>query len=183
MTKTEQRVALAKDVIKQLTKKELRAVKGEYVSGPLSKAARQLNDISEYSESGFIYLNENLDMRDLINNQLKAKTCTVCVKGALFLAHILRNDKVTLDEFINVELGNLRDKEASCPIPAFTPRQLDEIEMLYESDGFFRGRVINWSDNDIKKFKTIRKRLPSKPDERLKAIMRRIIKNKGRSII
>jgi len=191
MKRTEMRVALARDVLKQIKASRLRVVSGRYVDGPLQTALkRKLNSAAPDMWSPVPDEVCNLDARDLIKGEFKGKPCSTCAKGALFVAHVLRNDKVTLERFVNVELQHLtstvENEGEENPIPAFTPRQLDEIEMLFESQSFFNAHHDGetWTRNQLNKLRGYRLKLKGKAARvRLETIMKLIIRNKGRKIV
>lgn len=167
MNKPEMRVALARDVIKQLKTKQLVATHGGYVTGPLKNKANRKNWADDSSD--------DLNMRDLIKGEFKEDSCYVCAKGALFLAHILRNDKVTLNQFLNAQFVPSKTNPL---VPAFTPRQLEEIECLYEGFTYLDG-----TNAALVKVEAANKQIKGRGQERLIAIMKLIIRNKGKKIV
>lgn len=82
-TRAERRVTLAKDVLAQLATARFRAQRQTYFRVNLTKDERG---------------NPNGSLKDI----LPEKVCTVCAKGAVFAAHVLRNNEFSI--------GNLRDE-------------------------------------------------------------------------
>jgi len=187
MKRTEQRVALAKDVLKQIASKQYTIMHGEYIGGALHNEAVELDSRRAFNtQYRYTQPKKEQDMRDLLEGDLKGAGCKVCSKGALFMAHILRNDRVTLSEFVNVSLGyiqqSVKKDGRKNPIPAFTPRQLDEIEVLFEGKSFIDGNAFSTSEG-LKLKAALKKLFRLSPENRLAAIMRRIIRNKGTKVV
>jgi hypothetical protein len=118
-TKAEKmRVALAKDVQLQLKSRAFRVETGNYCSGTAYDTVYNLGDTKPDG-----------DVRNLVGSKLTK--CTVCAKGALLIAHVLRNDKITVDEFIDFADGGLKEDN---PVDSFTDKQWAEIEILFEGE-------------------------------------------------
>lgn len=78
MTKAEMRVAVAKDVIKQIEAKKYQAVCGQYIS---------IGDAVSDFFRGLLGLNPKAQKEQLQKYmpELTGQTCEVCAKGAAFL--------------------------------------------------------------------------------------------------
>ena len=190
-SKAEQRVTLARDVIRQI-QGWLEVEAGAYITGDLFYT---ITDQVELENGG------KQDARKVLKKlRREGEPCTVCAKGALLIAHVLRNDKMKLERF-----QKLADGLLACSSPgsgtyprgiAFTAKQLDEIE------GLFEGGIVG---EETKRFFTSEEEQavkdwygyqdPCTPwsgflipriesdHERLIAIMRLVIKNKGKKIL
>ena len=168
MTKAEKRVAIAKDVLKVL---DLRNV----------KAARATGYFREVD-------GPNGDFGCTIP---KKNTCTVCAKGGLMLAFMDRfkfsppvirlgiGDGAVVKEVGGKMVRTLNEKYISKKLrPIFGQNMLDDMEALFEGSGkgFWSGcniqSQIAWGEN-------FRKFLFGDDKKTLRGIMGNIIKNKG----
>lgn len=152
MTAAQKRVAIARDVIKQL-KIKLTSACHLYFWGEIDDIIGGANPLS--------------DVRELIKkSNVKENLCEVCAKGALVIAHILRFNGVNVSDFRRAEnrIGN------ESPIPYFSDRQFNLIEALYEGNGV---------DDDSSWRKFYRRIDCLFDEERIIAIMKEIIRRKG----
>jgi hypothetical protein len=153
------RVQIARDVLKHLNTRGVKVKTGQYVDGPVYEAM--------YERSCDLELDQ--DAQKLLR---KVKPCTICAKGAILIAHVLRNDKMNALSFQNWADGDLKDGD---PTGAFPSNMWRAIETLFERDddvglrSVAEYRLIDWAAAH----------LPSNDKKRLRAIMNRIIKTKG----
>lgn len=151
----QKRVAIARDVIKQL-KSELIGACHLYFYGKIYDILSAEN-------------NPLADVRALIRKaKIKKNLCDVCAKGALLIAHILRFDKMNVSEVQRAE----RLIYSYSSIPYFTNEQFNLIETLYESNGYKLGPASPW-----RKFYDRIDDLRN--EDRLIAIMKEIIRRRG----
>jgi hypothetical protein len=123
--KAEARVLIAKDVIKQLKAKKLRALSGTYVRVRQNRGGKLFRDQD---------VEDGLDVRDVLRQ--RAKQCDVCAKGAILIATIMKFDNMpVMPEFLSsdafdvlgmVACGNRYDG-------FFSQGQLDQIERAFEN--------------------------------------------------
>lgn len=162
LSKSAQRVAIARDVLLQLRKKRFHSKLGSYVKIPnlweIDDTDRQANEcISDGSA-----------------------TCLVCAKGALFMSHVMKTNHISLNE-VN-DIGEFRIKKR---LKMFSKRQLDMIECAFEK------RVVEDDDRVLKDYDNIHEQITPLAHSaikfgrkynqlnRLSAIMKNIIKNNG----
>ena len=162
LSKSQQRVAIAKDVLLQLRKKRFRSKLGSYVRIPnlwgVEDNYRQANECI-------------LD---------GSATCQVCAKGALFMSHVMKTNHISLRDVDDI--GEYKIKER---LKMFSIGQLDLIECAFEK------RVIEDGDRILRDYNDINESYTSlsksaiqfgrkhKKADRLSAIMKNIIKNNG----
>lgn len=104
---------------------------------------------------------DEVDIQKLMAGRNVAK-CEVCAKGAMLVAFAMKHDKAKASIFgLYADAGNSDCLEALSG--TFSRSQLDDIEAAYEG---FRNGVL-WL------------RAYSNDEDRLRAIMRRIVKNGG----
>jgi len=149
LTKCEQRVEIAKDVIKQLKLKTLVPLSGTYVTPTV---------ITQTDEDEL----QGQELDKLISE--KKVTCQVCAKGALFISHVMKTDNCTLQESKCVGNGRI-----SFRLNMFSQAQLDKIEQAFEGWGV---------ENPKSKMSKFIRRWGTE-EERLLPIMKNIIKNGG----
>lgn len=161
MTKPQQRVAVAKDVIKQLNNGFLDAREGVYFRP-------EFNEIIE------------IPQLDKAITQIKKQGghCTVCGIGGCFVSLVRLGDKVETEEIFGVFIEP-RDsgddyKMKQLLRKVFTPDQLSMIECAFER---YTGHGDAPYQDRIKAAQFGRQYSDSK--NRLIAIMKNIIKNKG----
>lgn len=181
------RVTLAKDVIRTIkTNNAVSVEQGSYIDGRLSEV---LNDMVELEDKG------RTDARKVLK-RLKGTPCIICAKGALLLTHVLRNDKMNLQRFVDLaaDMNGCSDLRAGT-YPAgiaFTRRQLDEIEGLFEGQVIGREAaaaftetqhqtIRNWYSEGADIYGYREPKLDH--DERLIAIMKLVVKSKGKKIL
>jgi hypothetical protein len=175
MTKAQQRVAIARDVLKLLTENKIAAIRGEYFE--LSDNGYDLNAAVADIELEFVppnvtncFQHADITLKELIH--VPSVTCNVCAIGAVFTAAVARRgingDETVCTVSKNVggggELTTTETIERRTMVrvmrPYFTPRQLSVLE------DFFEG-----SDYDI-----------DDSDDALRMAMKHIIKTKGKEV-
>lgn len=166
----EKRVKIAKDVVKQLEDKKLRAESGTYFA--LSGKGENLKNC----------LLQKVEDPNLAQVTMSTK-CTVCGIGALFVAAIENDGSVELQKgFTDYHIGQ---REIHNQLkPYFTAKQLKLIEAFFERDlGFSHGRYFGGdygtnseTINEFQKHEIVRERSAQK---RLAMIMENIIENDG----
>ena len=165
LTNAEKRVAIAEDVLENLDRLIVRT--GNYICGTLP---------------------EEVNPKDNAQEKVKAiqAYCTVCALGACLLSHVRLWDRVMMGEIVGTyptQYLNVRYADTTAPLKRyFTQRQLNLIESAFEvrplnkeyaasdeeiAQAMFFGRGYTGKSYDI-----ISK-------NRLKAIMKNIVKNEG----
>lgn len=154
--KRKMRVRIAKDVLELLKQRKFIVSPGIYLDTKMIVPKSWLKKATQ------------------VGKKLLTKPCTVCAMGALFVAEVVRNDKLNF-----AQLNNSNFIEEGRPLTVgravmddrlrrfFTERDLQDIE------GYFEG----WGYQD----RTVNFWIKSYPDarQRLRAIMRNIIRNEG----
>lgn len=113
----------------------------------------------------------------------KVKACSVCAKGALFIAYIERWNKVTTTELVKYS--------SSCSRPITTKGFIDvigetlqaEIETLFERRSFEWNVNLLGEDRVNKLVSFSKESLPEDTNERLLILMFRLIANHGSGVI
>lgn len=190
MTKAEKekmRVALARDVIRTIRgSRTIEIQDGAYIEGGLAYRIEEQIECKNGSK----------DARTVIKRFMRqGESCSVCAKGALLIAHVLRNDKMSLRKFhkLGRSMGACTVVKKNYPRGiGFTARQLDEIEGLFEGgvlgaarDHFTSEQLDIVRDWYGKRMSWTGYREPDiyDPGLRLIAIMKLVIKNKGKKIL
>lgn len=106
LSKTEQRITLTKDVLEQIRLKSFNPTLGTYISV----------DENDYEANEY-----SCQLNALIKD--KKVTCQACAKGGLFIAHVMRNNHLTLGEVSNSNTEMLNRLGG-----IFSKQQLDLIE-------------------------------------------------------
>lgn len=158
LSKAEQRVEIAKDILKQLRAKKYIASRGSYIVG--------LTDVDE-----------ELDIR---SNFDKVQNCQCCALGACLLSVTKYKNKL---KFNDVQLIMAGDNDSwSLLKEIFTVKQIAILEYMFE--GGSGTKVAEYSfqyyldENTRFKCSSFRYKYDS-DDARLKAICKNIINNKG----
>ena len=183
-----QRILVAKDVIAQLKAKKFKATKGTYVA----IKDQALSDAVEESST------------EQLHERFKTiKQCAVCARGAMFMSTVRLGNQFQLNQM---------DTEWNGPIATVEAGEVDErLKSVFASDqqylieAAFEGRDINsqlyevmtYDDNGsslkanifedmynliLAKAKIFYKRY-KKSDNRMIAIMKNVIKNKGKFVL
>lgn len=170
----QKRVAIAKDVIKQLDAKKFLAKQKVYVEIFKTKKA--------YKE-GFDLFDNAFDQANCAIEEGKLG-CTVCAKGAIFMSHIMKTNHCTVDQLNhNSDYDDIMRRLRTL----FERKQLNLIECAFErssrfyfnteEDGAETLRTSETTKIAIKGSKFGRKY--NTTDKRMRGIMKNIIKNKG----
>lgn len=171
LSKPEKRVAIAKDVLEQLKLKIYTADSGRYV------AYLRFIDTENYPGKN----------EDIKTNFDKIQHCYVCAMGACLMSATKFANKLNFSD-IGSTIGDLRNEKVKKLFSSiFDPKQLLMIEIAFEGDtmrenayriGYEIFNVDN--DNDLRhSCHKFYRRYEENDEERLIAIMKNIIKNKG----
>ena len=167
LTKAEIRIAIAKDVIAQIKAKKYKPTQGTWVADENQSYDQWLYDNA---------LDCKVDVRDYTNN---IKKCNVCALGSLFVSAVNKYNNVygTYWSVSAEEVFNIDNEYSESPLLRyFTLNQLQLIEFTFE-----RGLGVIGLEDDhpmVEKANTFFLKY-SKSKDRLVAIMKNIIKNKG----
>lgn len=170
MSISEKRVAIARDVLKQIKKKKILPMHSCYVDSII------------YKGNSEIRFDQNIQLNKITS---KIKDCEACAVGSLFLCAIDRNNHFDLKQakLLHDGSGGYPEIQMS-PKPIFaylkrffTIKQIQLIEIAFE--GYYSG---NFGKNIIT-FKESEKAMDFRDgtllSERLVCIMKNIIENKG----
>lgn len=160
-------VQIAEDVLAQLKTRKYVASAGAGVYVRLEGAIK--NPEAYYGD----YVPVVASLRTFLTKHATKKSCHVCALGACFLANVERRNKVELKEVIN---KSDRETFTSNLKTIFSAEQMDLIEVAFEVDS-----VHSRTDVDTQDALYFGNRYDT-DDQRLKAIMRNIIKNNGEFI-
>jgi len=167
LTKAEKRVAIAKDVLKYVGKGKFEARGGVYYRA--IELSNEFDSLSGYDSDKPVELQKILQ---------KATSCTVCAKGALLFADILKKNECKMSEF---ELGDKEEQNfiAERLTKDWTIKQLGLIESAFEENGQYAIEV-GYSAKMADRVEQYREDKRVDDDESaLISIMKNIIKNKG----
>jgi len=161
LTRAQQRIAIAKDVIAQVKV-------GRFVPTSTYFEFNRSVD-NEYDDSV-----QNLDM----SNCIAQASCQVCGIGSLFAGAVINADKLKLKDF---NFGAERDNQVAYLKRWFTSKQLDLIETVFErwyedTQGEHHSQQVAMPDIVLKHSPIFR---TSSKKKRLLMIMENIISNKG----
>lgn len=173
MTKAETRVQIAKDVLKQIKLGTLKPKNGTFIER-LRPFRRKSAFGGTYNE--YCFYDEDKPHPEQLCEVLEKLPCKVCALGGIFAATVKRFNKFESVPNLNMDEGY--DYLNSY----FSKQQLDMIECSFELG---QGRVAHWSfdpdsfpyslENTCIEFGEQYKA----GEERMVAIMKNIIKNKG----
>jgi hypothetical protein len=158
LTKSEQRVQIAQDVIAQLKAKKLVAA-STYLTPQVDDVNIDSPECDDYPYIG------DLDVSE-VTSQVQ---CEVCGIGSLFVTAVERNDKLKVKKFINDDgwgsAFSNREGQVEYLRRWFPEEMLDEIEAYFEDDTRHSASPIRreWD-----------------ADKRLQMIMENIISNNGK---
>ena len=177
------RVAIAKDVIKQLGIKNFEACTGTYVYP-------RATDIGKLQE---LDTNTNKQQANLLISQ-GIVSCDVCAKGAIFMSHVMKTNNCSVKK---IAYSN-HNREVTARVSEFFDKdQLNLIEAAFEEESeMYSEDAIDdldtgddlWDVPDpkgvekVEKLATKAEKFGNKyktPHNRLIGIMKNIIKNKG----
>lgn len=158
------RVMLARDVLRSLDQERIKAQTGHYVNG-----------FESDSDSSRAEFNEKLSSTGEADEipltiPMYGEDCTVCAKGALFVAKVDRLNGVTVGDFVSyADLDPSRFL-----LDYFSRRQLDLIEAAFERDRM----SLDPYDSDAKAAIAFGSGYVSHA-QRMRAIMENVIENNG----
>lgn len=177
LTKAEKRVAIAHDALRQIRRGFIRPKVGRYVS------------LKTITELPLLSL-DHCELKELLNND--TKNCQACAKGTLLITEVMERNKFTTGEY---GIHGIASQEIECRLSGiFSAGQLDTIECAFEkfpindTEGIlFKEYIVKlhgWNHvmrkkNDLAKAAILFGKRYAKADERLIAILKNIIKNKG----
>lgn len=166
-SKSEQRIAIAKDVLAQLKLGFYKADAGTYCE--IIKLKNDIEDAPEKLDKVFVALKK------------QGASCEVCGIGSCFVSLVNLGDKAKTDDFLSSMVED-RDSidDSSMRIllrKVFAPRQLSLIETAFERDEFNDAKD-NAGYEHVQKAKQFGQRYSSDKG-RLTAIMNNIVENKG----
>lgn len=166
MTRAEQAVAVAKDVIEQVQSQKYYPSKGTYLKMP---------DLEKY---------EGKKLPASLQEVLETQQCDVCAIGGVFasmvrLGNTVRTYKVVEDCAVSVNADYLIKKLEGI----FSPTELRAMEFVFEGTnvGFDRCSV-NYSSVSLYA-KDMRSKYPNNPTARLVAVMQNVVDNGGRFVV
>lgn len=190
MSKEEMKVAVAKDVIALIRTNKIKATSGEYFSttfnlSPIGRMKRFFKNIfvnrpgSDFEIEGV--LKEGMQLQDVIPNILgKSVECEVCARGAAFLAYVKRFNNVKIGKFFDSdgEFSGNDQLVIDQTRKLFGKKQVQLIETAFE---------LRNAESDFEDYLTVEENELAqdfgnqhpREKERLVAIMKNIVKNKG----
>lgn len=160
--KKELRIAIAKDVLKRLRGKKLIPLQGTYV-----RPANRVFDLFDDEDSQQSQAQKHLDKL--------TDGCRVCALGAMFCSYVALKNKAKVFEFLNSD--SFYDVEYRLK-QAFSYSQLELIEGAFEGTWIQRESQLENADEImafVDKYAC--------PRERMRAIMKNIIKNDGTFVL
>lgn len=173
LSKADQRIAIAKDVILSLRRGQYIAETGRYVN---------LDEIEIKKDAFDVHYDTKLDIQKTLN---KVKMCPVCALGACILSLTRFKNKLKWGDvgMNGAAMDSPRTKKLFSSL--FSPEQLLLIESAFEGYNPGSDRIADQlfdfndlTDEQISKVEEFRYRY-DEPNDRLVAIMKNIIKNKG----
>lgn len=167
MKKSEMRVAIAKDVIKQLNAEAYEAKCG-----------------------GYVEFDESMPVVGSVQKFVKKKTCTVCALGACFVSAVRKYNELNFEDLTDsyLEGGELGGEIKGHLARYFSDKQMALIETAFETSAYFAERGGKYLISEKETAKAVEfgasytsdNRLKAiMNDNRLKAIMKNVIKNDG----
>jgi hypothetical protein len=159
LSKRQQRIAIAKDVLSQLRLRKYKVKTGVYFRSDV---------LSNYFFEGGVYMASPKPPMDLQTCLLtKNPQCTVCALGSAFTSLSRLGDEV---EFAQ------RERPHASLFPIFGEKQVHLIETAFE------GLEVSWyklSQKQLRKAYSFFKKYEPSANKRLAAIFRNIIRNEG----
>lgn len=167
LTKAEMRIAIAKDVIAQIKAKKYNPIQGTWVK---SVGGQEYDD-------WLLTASCEVDVRDYTKNM---KACYVCALGSLFVSAVNKYNNVygTYDSVSTFEVfSSIGTGENKSPLLRyFSSSQLQLIEFTFE--GGMGAFYFYDNSSTVERAYAFHEQYPDDKD-RLIAIMKNIIKNKG----
>jgi len=157
------RVAIAKDALAQLKIKAYDAVSSNgYV------CLYDENSLSAAAESCELFTGKTADKTEFnkfMDNFISpSKPCTICAKGAIFLSAVKKFNNFSLQRAVDEDLNDIASSEVQ---KIFGMQNADKIEEYFECQDEYNDEGDKWSDKY------------DDDNERLEAILKNIIANKG----
>lgn len=175
LTKQQRRIAVLRDALKQIELKNTLAVTGRVID-PFDLLTNEEFNNEE---------NEDKQAQDLIKVKFKGKgaKCRCCARGALLLSTINKENTFKICELKEADNGAFDEESPvdSRLLQLFSKRQILMMENAFETEVLFNDRGINealLSTKDTNKSLKFGKKHKNSSD-RLKAILKNCIKNKG----
>lgn len=167
LTKAEKRIAIAKDVLKWISKDKINPVKGTYVKLP----GEFTSTISEESP---------------LDKVFETEQCKACALGACFIAMVDLGNNIKLGDIFkrdeyddSFEQERINDWDMKNHLnKIFNKTQMDLIESAFETDDMSTNGGWKIPSPSIQKAINLGYGYDENSD-RLKVIMKNIIKNKG----
>lgn len=170
MTRKEQRLTIAKDVVDMLRSQKLKPASTYLSLGSMGYKLYGYEDTKEGKEA------LKVDAGQVLACAVEMEQCEVCGIGSLFVAAIVRNDKMKLKKFAPAyENGDARELEVEYLSKWFDDDQLDLVEQYYEQNShpdLGQRAGGGWVESPIYDTES--------DTDRLIMIMENIISNKGR---
>lgn len=173
-SKAEVRVLVAKDVLKMLKSKRIKAQRGTYLIG--DKKFQALLELLSQKE-----INPYWTKLDVTKQLPVPKACTACALGSCFIAALDRFNELKIGEFELYGRYPMRESYTGYLEQWFTRRQLNLIECAFEGGGRICEAALSPEDAHA----AIRFRSNILADDVrgaravLEAIMENIVNNKG----
>lgn len=169
-TPAEMRVAIAKDVLKQLASRKFVACRGVWLRDS------KLSELPDYAEAR--YEKDGIKKLDVCEYVNSINKCQVCALGSIFLSSVklYNNVYMSADKDPGDEAASFFEDLASSPLKRyFSPNQLRYIEATFEGlDG------VHYPDTRKEEnYANAFYRLFPNTDDRLNAIMQNIVENNG----
>lgn len=162
LTRPEQRVIIAQDVLAQLALKKFRPMRGNYCEIKPGKNTKGVNTTERADIDNRSFFPSSLSAQALIQS---AEACYVCAKGAMVCAYVEHFNKRTVGG-----MSSMSSDETMVRI--FGANMWSEIEAQFEGSHSYRKFAV--SD-----MMTVRQRNAPIKKKSLKSLMENIIKNKG----
>lgn len=168
-TKAERAVMVAKDALSMLGRGKISASTGDWVTLPMSV----LEVIEQLEDTRDIQICDLTDSEDF-------NDCKACALGALMLSEIRHTNKLTIND-TNIYLGVEYEDYGYRLDKIFSPTQQKLMEFAFEGGrGYFKFNDI--PTNQIPKLNRFYLKYPDKTD-RLRAILKNVIKNNGKFVV
>lgn len=177
LSDAQKRVAIAKDVIAQLEAKKISAATGHFVQGTIfAFIRRKLFNSQQSPEENDVAHNRSIQPY-LVEGLEQNQTCSVCAKGAIFIAHIQRFNQISYDQCSGTD-----ERNVARLLPYFPSQFLSEIETLFEGVDY-PWNILGRSQFDFLLEYHHEHLADLSPDDRIIHIMKLIITNKGKKVL
>lgn len=160
----EQRLAVAKDALKQLQEDKLTVKTGCFLKGQLSNQ---------------LYNSIRGSAQEILKVGLKAgMECQVCAKGTLFISHILLFNEVSCSQAFWAD-----ERNTYLFLEEFPKVLLDEFEYLFELSESFLPAIGGRNKSILQDYTRTRGLRAMHPKERLIFLLELFIKNDGEYLV